>query len=53
MRLIKITSRFRRDCWATLECEHCEREAHKVPCYDDRDFWEHHLPERKCQHCGK
>lgn len=53
MRLIEITNQIRNDCWATLSCEHCGKEVHKVSCYDDDNFWKRVLPSKKCNHCGK
>lgn len=54
MKLIQITSQHRRDVWMDLECENpeCKAVEKKVSGYDDRNFWDNALPDKKCTKCG-
>ena len=52
MRIKKITSRMRRDFFATYVCEHCGHE-HKGSGYDDANFHNNVIPNMECKKCGK
>ena len=53
MKIIKITSRSRRDFWANMECEHCGHIEKNVSGYDDDNFHRNVIPDMKCKKCGK
>ena len=52
MKLIKITSRNRRDFHGIYKCENCGNEE-KHSGYDDRNFHDNVTPNWKCKKCGK
>ncbi|MDD5068063.1 MAG: hypothetical protein PHN89_00480 [Candidatus Pacebacteria bacterium] len=53
MKLIKKYNQIRRDCYADLECENCGHKETDKYAYDDDNFWENVIPNRKCSQCGK
>ena len=53
MKLISVDEQSRRDCWITIQCENCDEVETNVSAYDDRNYWDNVLPNRKCKKCGK
>jgi len=53
MKLISVDEQNRRDCWITIQCENCGAIETRVGAYDDRNYWDNVLPNRKCKKCGK
>jgi len=53
MKLIQITSQHRRDVGYDSKCENCGNEEKDISGYDDRNYWDNVLPNRKCKKCGK
>ena len=53
MRLLKITSQNRRDVWYDAECEACNEKEIHISGYDDRNYWDNVLPNKKCRKCKK
>jgi len=53
MKVIKKYNQSRRDCWADLECESCKHKETDKGAYDDRNYWDNVIPDRKCSECGK
>ena len=53
MKLTKIISQSRRDVYITIKCEGCNALETNVSAYDDRNYWDNVLPDRKCKSCGK
>lgn len=51
MRIREILSQNRRDFHAVYECEHCGH-SYEGSGYDDRNFHENVVPNRKCPECG-
>ena len=52
MKIKKITEQTRRDFWAIYECEHCGHEE-EGSGYDDTNFHQNVIPNKKCPKCGK
>ena len=52
MKIKKIISQMRRDFTAVYECEHCGHEEEDSG-YDDDNFHQNVIPERKCTQSGK
>ena len=52
MEIQKIISQNRRDFTAIYECEHCGH-THEGGGYDDSNFHQNVIPEKKCPECGK
>lgn len=53
---MKVTNKYnqhRRDCSCDLECEGCGYKETNKHAYDDRNFWDNVIPNRKCGECGK
>lgn len=53
---MKVTKRYnqhRRDLHIDLECESCHATDTDKRAYDDRNFWDNVVPDRKCPKCGK
>jgi len=53
MKLILITYQFRRDIKIDIECENCGHKVSNCWAYDDRNYWDNVLPNKKCPQCGK
>lgn len=53
MKVIKKYNQYRRDCRVDLECENCGHIETNKSAYDDRNFWDNVIPNRKCPKCGK
>ena len=53
MKVLKKYNQFRRDCWCDLECESCGTKETYKDAYDDLNFWDNVIPNRKCDKCGK
>jgi transcription elongation factor Elf1 len=53
MKLTEITSQYRRDFYATYECEFCNHIEKNVSGYDDANFHNNVIPNRKCKVCGE
>jgi hypothetical protein len=53
MRIQKITSQYRRDFTAVMECEHCNYVESNVSGYDDAYFHKNVIPTMKCKKCSK
>ena len=53
MKVLKIYNQYRRDCRIDLKCENCGHEEINQTGYDDRNFWDNVIPDRKCPVCGK
>lgn len=51
MKLLKKYSQYRRDCRMDIECEGCGHTETNISAYDDRNFWDNVLPNRKCPQC--
>ena len=52
MKINKINNRYRRDFYATYECEHCGY-TKDGSGYDDDYFHSEVIPKMKCDKCGK
>ena len=55
MKLIRILSQIRRDFQGEYKCEFCGH-IHKnkgMDSYDDRNYHDNVIPNKKCQKCGK
>lgn len=53
---MKVTRRYnqmRRDLNIDLECESCGAADSRRNAYDDRNYWDHVVPNFKCPKCGK
>lgn len=53
MKIKKITSQYRRDFTAILECEHCGDEYELLNGYDDAFFHKEVIPDIPCKKCKK
>lgn len=53
MKTIKVYNQHRRDCDADFECEKCGAKDTTNSAYDDRNYWDNVVPNRKCKECGK
>lgn len=53
MKIKEITSQYRRDFTATMQCEFCGNIEHNVSGYDDRYFHDEVIPDFTCNACGK
>jgi len=53
MRIKEITSQYRRDFVAVIECEHCGYIDQKFGGYDDAYFHNTVIPGMKCPKCGE
>lgn len=53
MKVLKKHSQHRRDCRCDLECEACKHVEDNVYAYDDRNFWDNVIPNKKCEECGE
>ena len=53
MQIQKITSQYRNDFSAILECEHCEATQPLDSGYSDWNYYNNVLPAITCQSCGK
>lgn len=53
MKIKQITSQFRSDFSATMECEHCRHTEHITNGYHDDFFHERVIPAMRCAACGK
>jgi len=53
MKIKKINDRNRRDFYADYECEGCGHIDGNQSGYDDRNFHDNVIPNRKCPACGK
>lgn len=53
MKIIQITSQFRRDFYADIECEGCGNKEKLEGGYDDRYYHDEVMPKMKCKTCGK
>ena len=52
MHIVKIEDQYRRDFYATYECEHCGSTI-RAPGYDDDNFHRNVVPNMPCQKCHK
>ena len=52
MKIKTINNQHRRDFSATYECEHCGEEEDGRG-YDDANFHNNVIPNKKCKSCGK
>lgn len=52
MKIKQILSQHRRDFRATYVCEHCGHEVEGYG-YDDTNFHQNVIPNKKCEKCGK
>jgi len=53
MKIKRIISQHRRDLRLDLICEDCGHEEQNVCGYDDRNFHDNVMPDKKCKGCGK
>jgi len=55
MKLIEIISQHRRDFKGKYKCEGCGNieQDKSMDSYDDRNFHDNVIPNRKCEKCGK
>ena len=53
MEVIKKYNQHRRDLYCDMKCESCGYEETDKYAYDDRNFWDNVIPNRKCRECGK
>ncbi len=53
MKIKRIISQHRRDFYADYECEHCGHIVKNEYGYDDANFHENVIPDKKCPKCGK
>ena len=49
----EITNQIRNDLYGVLECEGCHATEKLVGGYDDDNWHDNVLPNRKCKACGK
>lgn len=52
MKVLEKYNQHRRDCYCDLKCEDCGFEETDKYAYDDRNFWDNVIPNRKCKKCG-
>lgn len=53
MKIKEVTSQYRYDFTAIIECEHCQHEQKLETGYDDSYYHTRVMPEMKCKNCGK
>lgn len=53
MKIIRMRDQNRRDFWADYECEGCGNIEINISGYDDRNFHDSVIPNKKCKQCGK
>lgn len=53
MKLLKIKNQSRRDFTGVYKCEGCGHEETLSGCYDDRNFHDNVMPDKKCSACKK
>lgn len=53
MKIIQIIDQHRRDFRADIECEGCGNKEKLFGGYDDRNYHDNVLPNRKCSLCSK
>jgi hypothetical protein len=53
MKVIRRFDQYRRDLRIDLECEGCGAKELNCSAYDDRNFWDNVIPDKKCENCGK
>jgi len=53
MFIIKTYNWNRRDFRADMQCEHCGFIKKDISCYDDSNYYENVIPNRKCEKCGE
>lgn len=53
MKVLKVYNQYRRDCHCDLICESCGEEETITNAYDDRNYWENVIPNKKCIRCDK
>lgn len=53
MKIKEITSQHRRDFRANYICEHCGYIEEDAYGYDDANFHQNVIPNKKCPKCGK
>lgn len=53
MKIKKFISQNRRDFWADYECECCGYIEEHQSGYDDANFHNNVIPNKKCPKCGK
>jgi len=53
MKVTRKYNQMRRDCHCDLECESCGHKETITSAYDDRNYWDNVIPNRKCGKCDK
>ena len=53
MKILRIYNQHRRDCWVDVKCEGCGHTMTIKMAYDDRNYWDNVIPNRKCPQCNK
>lgn len=53
MKITKTYNWNRRDFYFDSECEHCEYKETNRSGYDDSNFYNNVIPDRKCGRCGE
>lgn len=53
MKLTRKYNQIRRDCYCETECENCGYKEIDTGAYDDDNFWQNVIPNRKCKECDK
>lgn len=55
MKLIRILNQSRRDFQGGYKCEFCEKKQtdKSMSSYDDRNYHDNVIPNKKCPKCGK
>lgn len=53
MEVIRRYNYNRRDCWIDVKCESCGHEIINMSAYDDRNYWDNVIPNKKCPECDK
>ena len=53
MKIKKILTQHRRDFTAIMECEFCKEEEKLDTGYDDRNYHDNVIPDKKCKKCLK
>ena len=53
MRITKRYNQNRRDLTIDLKCENCDHEEINGYAYDDRNYWDNVVPNKKCSECNK
>ena len=53
MRILNITSQYRNDFWADVQCEHCSETVTGWRGYDDYNYHANVMPKFHCDACGK